>query len=69
MMKRAKRDKTERAFKLGYNQGLKGHSKEACPFKTIDKLGQWMAGWREGHASYVAGYRNLPFEAAFAREA
>jgi ribosome modulation factor len=56
-MKRVKRDTTERTFKLGYIQGLKGHPKEACPFQTLDKRAQWMGGWREGHASYVAGYR------------
>lgn len=55
-MKRAKRDKTERAYKLGYNQGLKGHPKEECPFQGSDKRGQWMGGWRIGHACYVAGY-------------
>lgn len=56
-MNRAKRDMTERAYKLGYTQGLKGHAKERCPFFEPDKRGQWMGGWRIGHANYVAGYR------------
>lgn len=56
-MKRAKRDMTERAYKLGYNQGLKGHAKERCPYHETEKRGQWMGGWRQGHAFYVAGYR------------
>ncbi|MBI2792689.1 MAG: ribosome modulation factor [Gammaproteobacteria bacterium] len=60
-MKRAKRDKTERAYKLGYNQGLKGHAKERCPYHETEKRGLWMGGWRQGHAFYVAGYR-MPSE-------
>lgn len=59
-MNRAKRDQTQRAYKLGYNQGLKGHAKERCPYDEPDKRGQWMGGWRMGHASYVAGYRTPP---------
>lgn len=56
-MRRAKRDMSKRAYNLGYVQGLKGHAKERCPFKDDTlKRGQWMAGWRVGHASYVAGY-------------
>ncbi len=60
-MKRAKRDRTERAYKLGYNQGIKGHAKERCPYHETEKRGQWMGGWRQGHANYVAGYR-MPSE-------
>lgn len=56
-MRRIKRDGHERAFRLGYNQGLKGHAKERCPFQVADKRGSWMGGWRKGHANYVAGYR------------
>jgi len=55
-MKRAKRDKTTRAYKKGYVQGLRGHAKERCPFFDSDQRGQWMGGWREGHASHVQGY-------------
>lgn len=64
-MKRVKRNMTQRAYSLGYVQGLKGHAKERCPFETIRngfKRGQWMAGWRIGHACYVAGYL-MPQEA------
>jgi len=57
-MKKVKRDRIERAFKLGYKQGLKGHNKETCPFlDSVEQRGLWMGGWREGHACYVAGYR------------
>lgn len=56
-MKRAKRS-NNRAFKLGFNQGAHGHPKEICPFHSqYNKRAEWMSGWREGHASYVAGYR------------
>lgn len=58
-MKRVKRDMTHRAYKLGYNQGVKGHTKERCPFFESDKRGQWLGGWRSGHADYVAGYRTV----------
>lgn len=58
IMKRAKRSKTERAFRQGYQQGVHGHPKENCPFQSlIDEREKWMSGWREGHAAYVAGYR------------
>lgn len=56
-MRRPKRDMDERAYKHGYNQGLKGHAKDACPYCLADKKGQWLGGWRIGHAEYVAGYR------------
>jgi ribosome modulation factor len=56
-MRRVKRNKDKRAYKHGYNQGLKGHAKEGCPFSELDKKGQWLGGWRLGHAEYVAGYR------------
>lgn len=56
-MHRAKRNKDIRAFKLGLNQGLKGHAREACPFQQGTKRGEWMGGWRLGHFSFVSGYR------------
>lgn len=56
-MKRVKRDMTHRAYKLGYNQGIKGHNKETCPYFETDKRAQWLGGWRDGHVDYVAGYR------------
>lgn len=55
-MKRVKRDMKQRAYRLGFNQGLKGHAKERCPFQVPEKRGSWMGGWRLGHANYVAGY-------------
>lgn len=48
---------THRAYKLGYNQGIKGHNKETCPYFETDKRAQWLGGWRDGHVDYVAGYR------------
>lgn len=57
-MKRAKRNQSKRAFKLGFNQGVKGHAKENCPFESAEKRGQWMGGWREGHSYYVSGFRS-----------
>lgn len=56
-MHRIKRSGDNRAYKLGYNQGLKGHAKESCPYQENQKRGAWMGGWRQGHASYLAGYR------------
>lgn len=57
-MKRAKRSKQNRAYKLGFNQGAHGRPKEICPFHSQpDSRARWMNGWREGHASFVAGYR------------
>lgn len=55
-MRTTKRDTSTRAFKLGYMQGIKGHAKEGCPFHETTKRGEWMGGWRVGHAYYVAGY-------------
>ncbi|MFI4937351.1 MAG: ribosome modulation factor [Candidatus Berkiellales bacterium] len=58
IMKRAKRSNSDRAFKLGYIQGSRGHSKDLCPFHTAaEKRDQWIGGWRVGHADYVAGFR------------
>lgn len=56
-MHRAKRNTENRAYKLGYTQGAKGHAKEGCPYFESNKRGAWMGGWRQGHASFVAGYR------------
>lgn len=56
-MKRAKRA-NGRAYKKGYIQGLKGHSDTLCPFSSdLSKRGEWLGGWRKGHAEYLAGYR------------
>lgn len=60
MSRAVKRDLSQHAYKLGFNQGLKGHSREYCPFELAEKRGEWMGGWRKGHASYVAGYRSPP---------
>tara|TARA_R110002110_G_scaffold65206_5_gene180096 strand:+ start:41483 stop:41767 length:285 start_codon:yes stop_codon:yes gene_type:complete len=59
-MKRAKRNnKAEHAYKLGYNQGIKGHDKGNCPFESlVDERQEWLGGWRKGHSDYVHGYRD-----------
>ncbi len=56
-MRRVKRNMDKRAYKHGYRQGLLGHSREGCPYFIADKRGEWLGGWRIGHAEYVAGYR------------
>ena len=46
-MKRQKRDKLDRAHSKGYQAGINGRSKDACPFQTSDARSQWLGGWRE----------------------
>lgn len=58
-MRTVKRDMTQRAYKQGYTQGLKGHAKEVCPYSAMEKRGLWLGGWRIGHSEYVAGYRQV----------
>jgi ribosome modulation factor len=57
VMQRTKRNRDNRAYKQGMNQGIKGHAKEACPFQQGTRRGEWMGGWRVGHACFIAGYR------------
>lgn len=48
-MKRQKRDRGERAYSRGYQAGLQGRSREACPFEEEEIVRQaWLNGWREG---------------------
>ncbi len=56
-MKRVKRDLGKRAYKQGYNSGLKGHTAGLCPYSSTDEKGQWLGGWRVGHSDRVAGFR------------
>lgn len=57
-MKRAKRNPIQRAYHSGFKAGLRGHSRDECPYQEISKRGQWLGGWREGHMQYTAGYRS-----------
>ncbi len=56
-MKGTKRKPEQKAYKQGYQQGIKGHSQENCPYRNNEVRGQWLGGWRQGHADYVAGFR------------
>jgi len=46
-MKRQKRDRMTRAQTRGYQAGLDGKSREACPYSALDIREHWMGGWRE----------------------
>ncbi len=48
-MKSQKRDRNVRAYSRGYQAGLQGRSREACPFGEEETPYQtWLNGWREG---------------------
>ena len=53
-MKTSKRDPAERAYKQGYNEGLKHHSDNNCP-ENAKKRAIWLAGFREGRRSRIEG--------------
>lgn len=55
-MKRQKRDMAERAFQRGYRAGIKGRTKDSCPYDNGDIRHQWMTGWREGRTDQWDGY-------------
>jgi len=56
-MNRAKREKTTRAFSKGYNHGIQGHSRSACPFEDESEPRQcWLNGWREGRQDLWSGF-------------
>ena len=65
-MKRQKRDLTERAFHRGYQAGVSGKTKEACPHEQETMRQQWLSGWREGRTDQwdglvgVSGIHRLP---------
>ena len=46
-MKRLKRDRNSRAHQRGYQAALAGHSREMCPYQSVDARSQWLGGWRE----------------------
>lgn len=57
-MRTAKRDKEKRAYKQGYNQGIKGHSQALCPYTHEEVKALWLGGWRSGRADRSSGFRN-----------
>lgn len=58
-MKRQKRDMAERAFQRGYQAGIKGRRKDACPYDTGETRQQWMTGWREGRTDQWDGFTGV----------
>lgn len=58
-MKRQKRDKTSRAYTRGYQAGISGRSRDACPFTDIVTRQVWLGGWREGRTDQWAGYTGV----------
>ncbi|NQD37884.1 ribosome modulation factor [Permianibacter sp. IMCC34836] len=50
-MKRQKRDRMSRAHTRGYQAGLEGKSREACPYAVTDVREHWIGGWREARMS------------------
>lgn len=59
-MKRYSRNKVCRAYSKGYQKGLLGRSNESCPHFEKNKRQAWLAGWRDGWADHIEGYREIP---------
>lgn len=57
-MKRQKRDRLERAYAKGFQAGITGRSKEACPYAGADERGHWFGGWREASEERNTGITN-----------
>ena len=55
MMKRQKRDRTDRAFTKGYQVGVSGRSKDICPHEEPQLKQSWLTGWREGRTDNWEG--------------
>ncbi|MEZ5507540.1 MAG: ribosome modulation factor [Gammaproteobacteria bacterium] len=58
-MKRQKRDRTSRAYTRGYQAGLDGRSREACPFTDLPTRQFWLSGWREGRSDQWSGFTGV----------
>ncbi|ODC05364.1 ribosome modulation factor [Terasakiispira papahanaumokuakeensis] len=58
-MKRQKRDRTQRVFIRGYQAGLSGRSKDACPSQQDDLRQDWINGWREGREDRWSGFKGV----------
>ncbi|WP_419536655.1 ribosome modulation factor [Endozoicomonas sp.] len=59
MLKRHKRDKSDRAFNKGYQVGLSGRSKDICPHQEPDLRQSWLSGWREGRVDNWEGMTGI----------
>jgi ribosome modulation factor len=55
-MRTHKRDLTDRAFKKGYQAGIHGRNKEACPHEEGTIRHEWLSGWREGRTDQWDGF-------------
>ncbi len=58
-MRTQKRNKSERAFNLGYKAGMRGKSMSLCPYQVAETRGSWMGGWREGRDDMRNGFLDL----------
>ena len=58
-MKSQKRDIHQRAFKRGYDAGIKGRPKDICPLHQNDVKQDWLAGWREGRQDFWDGLTGI----------
>lgn len=58
-MRRQKRDLSQRAYKRGYQAGVGGRSKDACPAGTESLRQQWMSGWRDGRVDNWDGFKGV----------
>lgn len=54
-MRRQKRDRSQRAYSNGFQSGIKGHSKDFCPYEEASHREQWLSGWREGWGLHKKG--------------
>ena len=59
MMKRQKRDKSDRAFTKGYQAGVSGRSKDVCPHEDPQPRQSWLSGWREGRCDNWDGMTGI----------
>ncbi len=55
-MRRQKRQQSDRAFTRGYLCGVKGKSKDLCPFHTETSRQAWLTGWRNGREDNWDGF-------------
>ena len=56
-MRRQKRQKENRAFARGYQNGVLGRSRELCPFHEDTAKQAWINGWRTGREDNWDGFR------------
>jgi len=55
-MRRQKREKSDRAFARGYQNGVHGKSRDMCPFHDDIARQSWISGWRTGREDNWDGY-------------